>query len=352
MKKIVAFSVLSAVVSAAVAFLVVTLKTSGREVPERASTQKSKRIRTVRVHGYLRGGGMVTMKNKYSGYVKKVYKYSHAKVKKGDLILEYDDIDIRIKISKIEEEIKCLKEQLKERELQLRLAKLDPLPSGYRNTDWKIRKAKELAERTRHEYLVYQKLYGVRSISELDMRNRKQAYIDAQAEYESLCSDRQIISRGLAGCYVDIAEQNVETTRRNIEAKEKELALLQEDRKHYQIRAVRDGVIITNSDTVDGWNSAGTSAAVVHYGKPHLVYSYVREEDSYYIKEKSPARFVSNETGEVIPLEVYEVKRSRSSHDEGRRVFVKYYVRGKSDHLRFESTGVVEIDVELPPDMK
>ena len=75
-----------------------------------------------------------------------------------------------------------------------------------------------------------------------------------------------------------------------------------QDRKHYQIRAVRDGVIITNSDTVDGWNSAGTSAAVVHYGKPHLVYSYVREEDSYYIKEKSPARFVSNETGGLRTL--------------------------------------------------
>ena len=342
MKKSVLTVLISAVVSvlfSAAAMLLIVQKNPEKKEP-------AKTIKTVRTQGYLRGASMVTLKNKYAGYVSKVYKYSHAKVKKGDIILEYNDFDVRRKIENARKELEQLKSELLEKELQLKLVVIDPLPSGYRNTDWKITKAKELMERAENEYLVYRKLFNSQSVSDLDMRSKKQIYLDAKAEYKSLIHDKEIISKGLAECYIDIARRNVETKKQQIAVKNQEIADLLEEQSYYKIRAVRDGVIITNSDTVDAWNSAGTSAAVVHSARKTLVYSYFYEPDAWFIREKAPARFVSNQTGEVIPLEVYEVKRSRSSHDEGRSVFVKFHVRGDVSHLRHESTGVVEVDVK------
>ncbi|MBR7119583.1 MAG: hypothetical protein IKC77_05240 [Lentisphaeria bacterium] len=306
-----------------------------------------KQTKTVRAQGYLRGASMVTIKNKYPGFVSKVYKYSHEAVKKGDVILEYNDFDVRRKIDAVKQELAVLRSELAGREQQAKLVKIDPLPSGYRNTDWKISKAKELVERTENEYLVYRKLYSGRSVSNLDMRSKKQAFLDAKAEYSSLIHDKEIISRGLAECNIDIALQSVSSVKAEIAAKEKELANLLEEQSYYKIRAVRDGIIITNSDTVDAWNDAGTSAAVVHSVKKTLVYSYFYEQDALYIREKTPARFISNQTGEVVPLEVFEVKRSRSGHAEGTMVFVKFHVRGDVSHLRHESTGAIEVDVEF-----
>ena len=340
MKKVAATVLLSVVVSVSAVYIFMLM---WQDAVKRTSV---KAVKTVRTQGYLRGSSMVTIKNKYAGYVSKVHKYSHSPVKKGDVILEYNDFDVRRKIEIAKKELEQLKCELRERELQLKLVTIDPLPSGYRNTDWKITKAKELTARTENEYLVYRKLYSCKSVSDLDLRSKKQAYLDAQAELKSLINDKDIISRGMAECYINIARQNVETKKHQISVKEKEIADLLEEQSYYKIRAVRDGVIITNSDTVDAWNSAGTSAAVVHSVKKTLVYSYFEEKDAWFIREKAPARFISNQTGDVIPLEVYEVKRSRSSHDEGRAVFVKFHVRGNVEHLRHESTGVIEVDVK------
>ena len=310
-----------------------------------SSSETKKRV--VRAQGYLRGASMVTIKNKYPGYVSKVHKYSHAPVKKGDIILEYNDFDVRRKIDTVKRELAVLKAELRERTLQAKLVEIDPLPSGYRNNNWKISKAKELMGRTENEYLVYRKLNSSKSVSDLDMRSKKQAFFDARAEYGSLVQDQEIISRGLAACYIDIAAQNVKIIQEKIAAKETELANVLEEQSYYKLRAVRDGVIITNSDTVDAWNNAGTSAAVVHSVNKTLVYSYFNENDALYIREKAPARFVSNQTGDVIPLEVFEVKRSRSSHAEGTMVFVKFHVRGDVKHLRHESTGAIEVDINI-----
>ena len=74
--------------------------------------------------------------------------------------------------------------------------------------------------------------------------------------------------------------RNVEIKNRQISVKEKEIADLLEDQSYYKIRAVRDGVIITNSDTVDAGNSAGTSVAVVYSVKKTLFYSYFEEKDA------------------------------------------------------------------------
>lgn len=54
--------------------------------------------RIIRGCGFVRGIGQVTLRNKYAGFVSKVNFFSQDRVKKGDVILEYDDLDLRQEI--------------------------------------------------------------------------------------------------------------------------------------------------------------------------------------------------------------------------------------------------------------
>ena len=95
--------------------------------------QGKKRTRIVRGTGFVRGRSTRTLKNKYASYVSKVNFYSQARVKKGDVIIEYDDFDLRNEITKLENSIAEKEQELKRARLDLALTRLDPLPSTYRN---------------------------------------------------------------------------------------------------------------------------------------------------------------------------------------------------------------------------
>ena len=57
---------------------------------------------TVRGMGYVRGRKRVILRNKFAGFVTKVHVYSQTKVKPGDVIIEYDDLDARTAVAKLE----------------------------------------------------------------------------------------------------------------------------------------------------------------------------------------------------------------------------------------------------------
>ena len=57
---------------------------------DRKKTQRKEVDPEIKFVGYVRGRSQRTLKNKYAGFVAKVNVYSHRRVKKGDVILEYD----------------------------------------------------------------------------------------------------------------------------------------------------------------------------------------------------------------------------------------------------------------------
>ena len=160
--------------------------------------------------GYIRGSSQYALKNKYASFVSKVHIYAYNRVKKGDCILEYDDHDLRVKITDVENDIASLKKDIALQETKLQLVKLDPLPSDYRNINWKTARAKELLERTENEWIVYRRLHRSKSVSDLDMRSKKQAYLDAKAAYQITVSDQEKVNNGLKKLYLLQAEQQLE----------------------------------------------------------------------------------------------------------------------------------------------
>jgi len=310
-------------------------------VPFRTAREK----KVLRGWGYIRGRSATTLRNKYGAYVSKVHFYSGRRVKKGDCILEYDDFDLRKKIVSLENDIENLRRELAAREIRLQLTTLDPLPSDYRNINWKTRRAKELLNRTENEWRTYERLHKGKIVSELDLRSKKQAYQDALAAYQIAVSDHERVKNGLSKLYVRSAEQDVALLKTKLAGLEKELALLNEEKKYYRIVTPYDGIIKTYSDTVHAWNNAGTAAACIHkIERGWYVYAYFEEKDMIRLADGVKGRFFSSDSGHWYDIKIFEVDKGRSA--AGDRVYhlVKFTVLSPVEKcVRVEGSGVVEI---------
>lgn len=308
--------------------------------------------RIIRGCGFVRGIGQVTLRNKYAGFVSKVNFFSQDRVKKGDVILEYDDLDLRQEIETLSNQVLELTESVALKKLELQRTRLDPLPSDYRNARWKLNAARVRKERLEHELNVFNRLYRSRSVSDLSRLEKFQEFKDSEAELESCTRDLEVLNRGLGELYIFIAERELKNVEQELANRKRELALLQEKRKYYRIVAPFDGLCITNSDTVNGYNAAGTDAAVVHCDRSKLVYAYFEERDVGFIVENRPCRFRSNQYdpeqegyATVVP---YEVTKERYSYGDRSLFLVKCRVTKEPKPLRIHSTGQVEIVV--PPE--
>lgn len=329
-------------------FMVIVLIVSGCGKNDCEKKSAGKR-RMISAQGYVRGGGQVTLKNKYAGFVSKVNFYSQSRVKKGDVILEYDDYDLRVKILKAENLIREMEKDLERKKLDLKITRIDPLPSDYRNITLKEFAADQLQKRLQHESVAYKRLYSQKCISELDYLRKLEEYRTANADFKRIVKDKDRVASGLDKLYIQIAEQDIEILEQNISHRKKELELLYEERKYYKIIAPMDGLCITNSDTVRGYNTVGTSAAVVHRDSKKLVYAYFEQSEVGFIREGMEARFRSNQHGlkygyyKVIP---YEVDNSRTTLGDKCYYLVKFRLNDEKHPLRIDSTGRVEIFID------
>ena len=312
-----------------------------QSVPAPAVPQK----KYITGYGYIRGRSATTLKNKYGAFVRKVYFYSDAPVKKGDCILEYDDFDLRKKIVAAENSIANLKKDLARQLAQQEVTLLDPLPSDYRHVTLKTRRAKELLDRTEKEYFTYKTLYSCKSVSELDMRSKKQAFEDARASYQIALEDQDKVKKGLRQLKIKQADLDVESCRTKLAGMERELALLKEEQKYYKIVTPYDGIIVTNSDTVHAWDNAGTSAAVIHrVHRGYYIYSYFEEKDIIHIPNGTPGKFYSTDNGKCYDLVSFDVTSSRTAVGEKVYHLVKFKVLSPvGKDITMSGTGVIKI---------
>ena len=311
-------------------------------------------VREITGFGYIRGSSQYALKNKFGSFVSKVHIYSYNRVKKGECILEYDDYDLRVKIADKENSIAAMKREIALQETKVALVKLDPLPSDYRNINWKTKRAKELLERTENEWMVYSRLHRSKSVSDLDMRSKKQAYLDASAAYNITVSDREKVNNGLSKLYTEQAQQQLDLLKTKLAGLEKDLELLNEQRRYYKIIAPHDGIIKTHSDTVGAWNAAATEAACLHKEAHYKLYCYFAEEDIPYIKDGAKARFFSHDSGKWYEAQSFELTRSRTAVGDGVYHLVKFKVTsdiandircGKNGSVRIEGAVTVKIAI-------
>ena len=305
--------------------------------------------------GRVRGRSQTTLKNRYAGYVSRVYFYSQRRVKKGDVILEYDDFDLRQAIQKLEHSIAEQQRVVVKKQLNLQLTRLDPLPSEYRNLYWKRKVAQENLDRSAHEFSVYQRLHSSKIVTDLAFREKKEAFKNSEAEVKRMDSDMQILKKGLADLYIKQAENELleaETKLKNLQA---QLEMLKEERQYYKIVAPYDGLTITNSDTINGYYTAGTSAAAVHRDDRKLIYAYFRDKDLPYLREGMTASFISNQypdDQQGTEVKIYKIESSRTIYGNESYFLVKCRVIKEPHPLRIDSVGRVVVTIKPPEEGK
>ena len=327
------------------------LITSGGQSPASAAgvvvRSEPKVIRGV---GFVRGPTRRVPRNKFAMFATKVHIRNQSKVKTGDVIFEYDDLKLRTNVAKLENSIAEQKNAVAAKKTALELTKLDPLPSAYRNTEWKIDAAKKRQERLAHELEVYKRLYRSKGISELALREKAQSVKDAEADVLSYTDDLAKIKSGLAGIYIRRAECELAAAELKLRDLERELELVREQQKYYKMIATIDGTLVTNSDTVPRFDPVATEIAAVHRDTRKDVYVYFDVHDIHHIIEGKPLRFRSNAYdcdkqgfATIVP---YKVTKWKSSWGNRMLYLVECKVTKEPVPLRMESTGVAELFVD------
>ena len=322
----------------------------GEPAPAAAVTTARSERKVIRGVGFVRGPTRRVPRNKFAMFASKVHIRNQSKVKKGDVIFEYDDLEWRTAVAKLENSIAEQKNVVAAKKTALELTKLDPLPSAYRNTEWKLAAAKKHQERLAHELEVYKRLYRSKGISELALREKAQSAKDAEADVLSYTDDLAKVNRGLADVYIRRAECELAAAELKLTNLERELELVREQRKYYRMVATIDGTLVTNSDTVPRFDPVATEIAAVHLDTRKDVYAYFDVHDIHHIIEGKPLRFRSNTYdcdkhgfATIVP---YKVTKWKSSFGDRMLYLVECRVIKEPVPLRMESTGVVELFID------
>ncbi|MBO5667765.1 MAG: hypothetical protein J6S43_01435 [Lentisphaeria bacterium] len=302
----------------------------------------------IRGVGRIRGRSVYTLKNKYAGFVSKVHFFTGKQIKKGDVILEYDDLEIRSKICNLENDIAEQLQLVELKRLNLQLTRLDPLPSQFRNLQWKKLSAQKRLNRYTAELEAYKKLHASKAVSDLALQEKQQLFTDYQAETASIDQDIKIVKQGLADLYIHQAEKELAQAELHLNNLQKELALLKEELTYYKIVAPVDGYCVTESDTVGSYNAVGTAAAYVHKDDVKHIYSYFKEEDMHLLHVGMDCRFISNQHGpeKIFPARIFAIKRYRYEYGAGVYFEVRLKILQEPVSLRIDSNGVVEVPLE------
>ncbi len=316
-----------------------------------AQQAKNKPKKVVSGVGFVRGFGMVSLRNKYAGFVTKINFYTGDRVKKGDVILEYDDYEWRVKLQAARDAVVDQEEVVALKKFNLQLTTIDPTPSEYRNLANKYHAAQTRAARLRHEQQVYEKLHEKQIISDLSYREKTQETKDAEYTELNYAQDIERLEAGMAPLYINIQQQELTAAERHLEVLRRQLALVEEDGKYYKIVAPYDGIVEVCSDTLNDYDSAGTVAAEVHdHTRGTKVYCYFDERDVQYVKVGEVYRFRTNcfdcEKKGFPQVRPFRVKKTHSSYGDRSLYLVQCVLVSTPEPLPCNAMGQLEIDVE------
>lgn len=299
--------------------------------------------------GYVRGTSQYSLKNKYAGYVSKVNAKDYQNVKKGDVLIEYDDLNIRTDIKLLEHSIAEQQKTVELKKIHLAMVKIDPLPSQYRNLKFKYQSAQATLDRSAHEHKVYQKLSRNKVVADLTYREKMEAFKNSQSNLRQLEEDLQLINKGLTDLYIKEAELELADAELKLKNMQEKLALLKEELKYYKIVAPRDGIAMINSDTVGGYDAVGTSAAAVHVAKKKYVYSYFTVEDVKHLHVGDKLQVISHDTprdkqGTVV--QIFDINTGRTTYGDKVYFLVKCKFVEDPQDLKIDTVVTLSADVK------
>ena len=214
---------------------------------------------------------------------------------------------------------------------------------------FKYQSAKATLDRSAHEHNVYRQLSRNKIVAELTYRQKMEDFKSSEAELRQLENDLSLLKKGLTDLYIKQAQAEVAEAEVKLKDLKKELELLKEEQKYYKIVAPYDGVTITNSDTLHGYDAVGTSAAVIHRVDRKLVYCYFSVEDVHKIHVGDEIKVIAHD----LPREkqgaiakIYDISTSRVVYGDKTYFLVKGRLNHDPHDILIDTVATFEIEVK------
>ncbi len=270
-------------------------------------------------------------------------------VRKGDLLLEIDDRELKQKHLQLSHKIMELEAELKLKEAQLALTRHDPLPKEYRHTSIQVQEAREKEVKSRRELQTFRDLRAKDAIAEMELQRKEIEYIQHQAELKRHEEDFQKLRTGMAAKIIAAAEAEINWLKSRLEGRKKELIMLESQLSEYQFRAPEHGTLAYIPTKIGEYVAPGDTLAILAADGPRKFKAYVNEKDIYKVREGNKVRMASSQynyfeygyfEGTVYAIE--ELPQQQGTHN---CYAVRIRMDKKANTLRLGSTGEAEIVV-------
>ncbi|MBO5688329.1 MAG: HlyD family efflux transporter periplasmic adaptor subunit [Lentisphaeria bacterium] len=270
-------------------------------------------------------------------------------VRKGELLLEIDDRELKQKHLQLSHTVMELEAELKLKEAQLALTRHDPLPKEYRHTSIQVQEAREKEVKSRRELQTFRDLRAKDAIAEMELQRKEIEYIQHQAELKRQEEDFQKLRSGMADKIIAAAEAEIAWLKSRLNGRKKELAMLETQLSEYQFRAPEHGTLAYIPTKIGEYVAPGDTLAILAAEGPRKFKAYVNEKDIYKVREGNKVRIASSqynyfEYGYFYGT-VYAIEELPQQQGTNNCYAVRIRMDEKANMLRLGSTGEAEIIV-------
>ena len=227
--------------------------------------------------------------------IKKIHKHKGDMVKKGELIIEFDQRKLDDQIAQLQSEIKIAKAEIKVKHASIAILKKEPLPTYYRQAEIKVNEAKSELQKTNAHLRRCKTLFKEKAISkavlelaEVNHDIRKKQLLRAQ-------DISQTVADGLGESVLAKAESEYTLMKVKIEHMTLGLQRLINHRSDYILTAPSSGKLAKIPFYEGLFVGKGTEIAEIIIEFPKKIMAYVDEREIYKVKEGQHVRFTSNQ---------------------------------------------------------
>jgi len=214
-------------------------------------------------------------------------------VKKGDLLMQLDDVYYRDSLARQRASLVLKQADLLVAEKSLASLRVAPLPEAYRFTELGLDRAKARLASAQERLKRQQSLYDKGLASDQELTDAQAAVRLAEIDVSLARRRRDLVNAGMAEKAIEEAEARLERIRTEAEVLQSQLKRSEELLSRYEIRAPEDATVVRVEKRPGEPVSRGELVLALSPGSERRVYLRVPERDVIKVRPGQKVRFFS-----------------------------------------------------------
>ena len=216
-------------------------------------------------------------------------------VKRGEMLLKFDDRNQRDNITVIKNEIKELSHQIHAKQKELELLKKDPLPAYYRHTKLQLDEAKEKLARTEKEYQVYDQLYKQKVVTRREHLRVEMDFLSSRMAVQRLEKDWNKLQDGMAKIILSQSEEELQLLTQKLKSKQDELKMAERRLEDYIMVAPDAGILTDIPPRAGGYYEKGETVVKFAANQNKKITGLIDEKQIYKVEPGQKVRIYAKQ---------------------------------------------------------